>query len=159
MLCNVVLVSTIQQCESAIIYTYPLPLEPLSHSTLIRPSRLSQSTSWASYIIQHLLTSCLHMTMHMFQCSTLNLFHPLFQLFEIAELFKNLKNDAIKVLHSLCQWIWKTQQWPRTGKGHFSSQSQRKAMPKNVQITIQLHSFLMPARLCSKSFKLGFSSM
>ena len=30
-------------------------------------------------------------------------------------------------------------------------------MPKNVQITIQLHSFHMPARFCSKSFKLGFS--
>ena len=47
----------------------------------------------------------------------------------------------------------------RTGKGQFSFQSQRKAMTKNVQINIQLHSFHMPARLCSKSFKLGFSSM
>ena len=36
---------------------------------------------------------------------------------------------------------------------------QRRAMPKNVQTTIQLHSFHMQARLCSKSFKLGFSSM
>ena len=41
----------------------------------------------------------------------------------------------------------------------FSFQSQRKATPKNVQITVQLHSFHMLARLCSKSFKLGFSSM
>ena len=46
----------------------------------------------------------------------------------------------------------------RTGKGQFSFQSQKKAMPKNVQMTIQLHSFHMLARLCSKSFKLGFSS-
>ena len=46
----------------------------------------------------------------------------------------------------------------RTGKGQLSFQSQRKAMPKNVQITIQLYSFHIPARLCSKSFKLGFSS-
>ena len=30
-----------------------------------------------------------------------------------AELFKILKDDAVKVLHSLCQQIWKTQQWPR----------------------------------------------
>ena len=30
-----------------------------------------------------------------------------------AELFKSLKEDAIKVLHSLCQQIWKTQQWPQ----------------------------------------------
>ena len=29
-----------------------------------------------------------------------------------AELFKSLKDDAIKALHSLCQQIWKTQQWP-----------------------------------------------
>ena len=29
-----------------------------------------------------------------------------------AELFKILKDDAVKVLHSLCQQIWKTQQWP-----------------------------------------------
>ena len=47
----------------------------------------------------------------------------------------------------------------RTGKGQFSIQSQRKAKPKNVQITLQLHSFHMLARLCSKSFRLGFSSI
>ena len=28
------------------------------------------------------------------------------------ELFQILKNDAVKVLHSICQEIWKTQQWP-----------------------------------------------
>ena len=45
-----------------------------------------------------------------------------------------------------------------TTKDQFSFQSQRRAMPKNVQTTIQLHSFHTLARLCSKSFKLGFSS-
>ena len=75
-----------------------------------------------------------------------------------GELFQILKDDAVKVLHSLCQQIWKTHQCHRTGKGHFSFQSQGKAI-KNVQITVQLHSFHMPARLCSKSFKLGFRSM
>jgi len=29
------------------------------------------------------------------------------------ELFQILKNDAVKVLHSICQQIWKTQQWPQ----------------------------------------------
>ena len=58
-----------------------------------------------------------------------------------VELFQNLKDDAVKVLHSICQQIWKTQQWPRTGKSQFSFQSQRKAMPKNAQTTAQLHSF------------------
>ena len=33
-----------------------------------------------------------------------------------AELFQILKNDAVKVLHSLCQQIWKTQQWPQDWK-------------------------------------------
>ena len=47
----------------------------------------------------------------------------------------------------------------RTGKGQFSFQSQRRAMPKNVQTTIQLYSFHMLARECSKSFNLGFSSI
>ena len=46
----------------------------------------------------------------------------------------------------------------RTGKGQFSLKSQRRAMPKNAQATAQLHSFHMLARLCSKSFKLGFNS-
>ena len=45
----------------------------------------------------------------------------------------------------------------RTGKGPFSFQSQRRAMPKDVQTTVQLCSFYMLIRLCSKSFKLGFS--
>ena len=56
-----------------------------------------------------------------------------------VELFQILKDDAVKVLHSICQQIWKTQQWPQaTGKGQFSFQFQRKAMPMNVQTTTQL---------------------
>ena len=47
----------------------------------------------------------------------------------------------------------------RTGKGQFSFQSQRKAMPKNVQTTGQLCSFHMLVTLCWKSFKLGLNSM
>ena len=57
-----------------------------------------------------------------------------------VELFQILKDDAVKVLHSICQQIWKTQQWLRTGKGQFSFQFQRKAMLKNAQTTAQLHS-------------------
>ena len=56
-----------------------------------------------------------------------------------VELFQILKYDAMKVLHSICQQIWKTQQWLRR-KGQFSFQFQRKAMPKNAQTTTQLHS-------------------
>ena len=57
-----------------------------------------------------------------------------------VELFQILKDDAVKVLHSICQQIWKTQLWPQDWKGQFSFQSQRKAMPKNAYTTAQLHS-------------------
>ena len=57
-----------------------------------------------------------------------------------AELFHILKDDVVKVLKSICQQIWKTQQWYRTGKRQFSFQSQRKAVPKNTQTIAQLRS-------------------
>ena len=47
----------------------------------------------------------------------------------------------------------------RTGKGQFSLQFQRRTMSKNFQNTVQLQSFHILARLCSKSFKLSFSNM
>ena len=56
-----------------------------------------------------------------------------------VDLFQILKDDTVKVLHSICQQIWKTQQWPQIGKGQFSFQSQKKAMPKNAQTIAQLH--------------------
>ena len=56
------------------------------------------------------------------------------------ELFQILKDDAVKVLHSICQQIWKTWSSHRTGNGQFSFQSQGKEMPKNAQTTVQLHS-------------------
>ena len=56
-----------------------------------------------------------------------------------AELFQILKDDAVNVMHSTCQQIWKTQQWPQDWKS-FSFQYQRRAMPQNVQTIIQLHS-------------------
>ena len=60
-----------------------------------------------------------------------------------VELFQILKDDAVKVLHSVCQQIWKTQQWPQDWKRSVFIQSQRRAMPKNVQTTTQSHSFHM----------------
>ena len=52
-----------------------------------------------------------------------------------VELFQILKDDAMKVLYSICQQIWNLSSGHRTGKGQFSFQSQRKAMAKNVQTT------------------------
>ena len=57
-----------------------------------------------------------------------------------VELFRSLKDDTVKVLHSICQKIWKTQQWSQDWTSQFSFQSQRKAMPKNTQTTAHLHS-------------------
>ena len=51
-------------------------------------------------------------------------------------LFQVLKDDPVKVPHSICQQIWKTQQW--TEKSQFSFQSQRKEVPMNFQL---LHNF------------------
>ena len=63
-----------------------------------------------------------------------------------VELFQILKDDAVKVLHSICQQIWKTQQWPQDWKRSVSFQSQRKAMPKDAHTTTQLHSSHMLAK-------------
>ena len=52
-----------------------------------------------------------------------------------VELFQVLKDDAVKVLHSICQQIWKTQQWPQDWK-----RSVFFPMLKNVHSTAQLHS-------------------
>ena len=76
-----------------------------------------------------------------------------------TELFKLLKDEAVKVLDSICQQIWKTTVATGLEKGQCSFQSLRRAMPKNVKSTIQLCSLHMLARLHSKSFKLGFSNV
>ena len=57
-----------------------------------------------------------------------------------VELFQILTDDAVKVLHSICQQTGKLSSGHRTGKGQFSFQSQRKATAKNAQSTTQLHS-------------------
>ena len=63
-----------------------------------------------------------------------------------VELFQILKDDALKMLHSYASKFGKLSSGHRTGKGHFSFQSQRKAMQKNAQTTAQLYSFHMLAK-------------
>ena len=55
-----------------------------------------------------------------------------------VELFQILKDDAVKIQYA--SKFGKLSSGHRTGKGQFSFQSQRKAMPKNAQTTAQLHS-------------------
>ena len=57
-----------------------------------------------------------------------------------VELFQILKDDAVKVLLSICQQIWKTQQWPQDWKRSVFIPFPKKAMPKNAQTAAQLHS-------------------
>ena len=56
------------------------------------------------------------------------------------ELFQILKNDALLYYTQYASKFGKPSSGHRTGKGQFSFQSQRKAMPKNAQTTTQLHS-------------------
>ena len=49
-----------------------------------------------------------------------------------VELFQILKDDAVKILHSICQQIWKTQQWPQDRKKSVFVPIPKKAMPKHV---------------------------
>ena len=57
-----------------------------------------------------------------------------------VELFQILKDDTVKALHSICQQILKTQQWPQDWRRSVFIPIPKKAMPNNVQNTIQLHS-------------------
>ena len=63
-----------------------------------------------------------------------------------VELFQILKDDAVKVLHSICQQIWKTQQWPQAWKISVFIPVQKWAMTKSAQTTEQLRSFHLLAR-------------
>ena len=62
-----------------------------------------------------------------------------------VELLLILKDDAVKVLHSVCQQIWNTYQWPQDWKRSVFIPVP-KAMPKSVQTTAQLHSSHMLAK-------------
>ena len=56
-----------------------------------------------------------------------------------VELFQILKDDAVKVLHSICQQIWKIQQWSQDWKRLVFIPIPKKGNAKNVRITTQLH--------------------
>ena len=60
--------------------------------------------------------------------------------------FQILKDGAVKVLHSICPQIWKTQQWPQDWKRSVFILIPRKTKPKNAQTTTQLHSSHTPAK-------------
>ena len=76
----------------------------------------------------------------------------------LAKLLQILKNNAVKVLHSICQHILKTQQWPQDWK-----RSAFVALPKKSNAKVcsnyQTIEFISNAfKIMLKSFKLGFNS-
>ena len=56
------------------------------------------------------------------------------------ELFQILKDDAVKVLHSICQQIWKTQQWPQDTTTSVFIPIPKKCNANDAQTSAQLHS-------------------
>ena len=75
-----------------------------------------------------------------------------------VDLFQILKDDAVKVLHSICQQIWKTQQWPKDWKRSVFIPIPKKGNAKNAQTTAQWHSSHTLVKECSKFSKPGFSN-
>ena len=63
-----------------------------------------------------------------------------------AELFQILKDDAVKVLHSICQQIWKTQQWSQDWKRSVFIAIPKKVNAKECSNTTHLHSSHMLAK-------------
>ena len=63
-----------------------------------------------------------------------------------VELFQILKDDAVKVLYSICQQIWKTQQWPQDRNRSVFIPVPKKGNAKSAQTTAQLHSSHMIAK-------------
>ena len=76
-----------------------------------------------------------------------------------AKLFQILKDDAVKMLHSICQQIWKTQQWPQDWKRSVFIPIPKKWNAKEFSNYVKLCSFHMLVRLWSKFFRWVFNSM
>ena len=75
------------------------------------------------------------------------------------ELFKILKDDVITVLQSICQQIWKTQQWPQDWKMSILTPISKKGNTKECADHQTLHTSPMLVRSCLKSCMLSFSIM
>ena len=75
-----------------------------------------------------------------------------------VELFQILKDDAVRVLHSICQHIWKSQQWPQDWKRSVFIPIPKKGNAKECsnyhKIALSSHA----SEICSKFSKSGFSN-
>ena len=75
----------------------------------------------------------------------------------LVALFQILKDDAVKVLHSICQQIWKTQQWPQGWKSSVFNPIPKKDNAKEWENYCTFALISHASKIYSKSFKLGFS--
>ena len=71
-----------------------------------------------------------------------------------VELFQILEDDAVKVLHSICQQLWKTQQWPQDWKRSVLFPIPKKGNAKECSIALISHA----SKVMLKIFQPGFSS-
>ena len=75
-----------------------------------------------------------------------------------VELFQILKDDALKVLHSICQQIWKTQQWPQDWKRSLSIPIPKKGSAKECSNYCSNALISHASKVCSKFSKRGFNN-
>ena len=72
-----------------------------------------------------------------------------------VELFQTLKDDAVKVLHSICQQIWKTHQWPQDWKGSAFIPIPKKGNPKECS---NYHTVALISHTSKVMLKPGFNN-
>ena len=76
-----------------------------------------------------------------------------------VELFQIMKDDAVKVLHSICQQIWKTQQWPQDWKRSVFIPIPKKGTAKECSNYHTIALISQASKVIQKFSKPGFNSM
>ena len=76
-----------------------------------------------------------------------------------VELFQLLKDDAVKVLDSICQQIWKTQQWPKDWKSSVFIPIPKKGNPKECSNYHTIALISHASKIMLKILKPDFSNM
>ena len=77
----------------------------------------------------------------------------------LDELFKILKGDAVNMLHSICQQIWKTQQWPQNWKSSVFIPIQKKSNAPKCSNFLTIMLILHASKVMLKILQLSFNSM
>ena len=76
-----------------------------------------------------------------------------------VKLFQIIKDNAVKVLHSTCQQLWKTQQWPQDWKKSIFNSIPKKGNAKECSNYCTIALISHASKVCSKSSNPGFNSM